>query len=106
VINPLEWDTYTPSVTSPAYMIYGSSPIQQIDLLPNTQQSSTLVLGPATTNSFLVIVKDSSTGNPIQGATVQLESTSPSYNSSELTAGSILYQNDWSGGSGQANFTA
>lgn len=104
VLSPLEWDTYTPSIASSSYMIYGSSPIQQIDLLPNTSQASTLVLGPATTNSLLVIVKDASTGNPIQGATVQLESSSPTYNNSELTAGSILYQNDWSGGPGQQDF--
>ncbi len=105
VINPIEWDTYTPSITSPSYMIYGSSPIQQIDLLPGTAQSSTLMLGPTTANSLLVIVKDSSTGNPIQGASVQLESTSPSYNTTKLTDGSILYQNDWTGGSGQYDFS-
>jgi len=104
-LNPIEWDTYTPSITTSSYMIYGSSPIQQINLLPNTAQQSTLILGPSTTNSLLVIVKDSSTGNPIQGATVQLESTSPSYNQSLLTAGSILYQNNWSGGAGQYNFS-
>lgn len=105
VVDPIEWDTYTPSITSSEYMIYGSSPIQQIDLLPGEAQASTLVLGPSTQNSLLVIVKDSSTGNPIQGATVQLESSSPSYNESELTAGSILYQNDWSGGAGQYDFS-
>lgn len=105
VLNPIEWDTYTPAITTSSYMIYGSSPIQQIDLLPDTTQQSTLVLGPATANSLLVIVKDESTGNPIQGASVQLESTSPSYNTTLLTAGSILYQNNWSGGSGQYDFS-
>jgi len=105
VLNPLEWDTYTPAITTSSYMIYGSSPIQQINLLPGTAQQSTLVLGPSTTNSLLVIVKDASTGNPIKGASVELKSASPSYDSTELTAGSILYQNDWSGGSGQQNFT-
>jgi hypothetical protein len=104
-LNPIEWDTYTPSITTSSYMIYGSSPIQQIDLLPGTAQQSTLVLGPSTANSLLVIVKDSSTGNPIQGASVQLESTSPSYNQTLLTAGSILYQNNWSGGAGQYDFS-
>ena len=104
IVNPIEWDTYTPAITS-SYMIYGSSPIQQIDLLPNTAQSSTLVLGPSTPNSLLVIVKDASTGNPIQGATVELSSASLSYDKTELTAGSILYQNDWSGGSGQSDFS-
>ncbi|MDR3570948.1 MAG: prepilin-type N-terminal cleavage/methylation domain-containing protein [Candidatus Pacebacteria bacterium] len=105
VVNPIEWDTYTPSITSASYMIYGSSPIQQINLLPGTAQQSTLVLGPSTTNSLLIIVKDAATGNPIQGASVELKSTSPSYDSTLLTAGSILYQNDWSGGSGQYDFS-
>jgi hypothetical protein len=105
VLNPIEWDTYTPSITSSSYMIYGSSPIQQIDLLPGTAQASTLVLGPSTQNSLLVIVKDASTGNPIQGASVELSRTSPSYDTTQLTAGSILYQNDWSGGPGQSDFS-
>jgi hypothetical protein len=48
VLNPIEWDTYTPSITSASYMIYGSSPIQQINLLPAEAQQSTLVLGPTT----------------------------------------------------------
>ncbi|HEV3245002.1 MAG TPA: hypothetical protein VG102_01455 [Candidatus Paceibacterota bacterium] len=104
-VNPIEWDTYTPSITSPAYMIYGSSPIQQINLLPGTAQQSTLVLGPSTANSLLVIVKDASTGNPIQGASVELKRTAPSYDSTIQTAGSILYQGDWSGGSGQYDFS-
>ncbi|HTR18575.1 MAG TPA: carboxypeptidase-like regulatory domain-containing protein [Candidatus Paceibacterota bacterium] len=104
VLNPLEWDTYTPAITSASYMIYGSSPIQQINLLPGTSQQSTLVLGPSTSNSLLVIVKDASTGNPLQGASVEL-TKSPSYDSTLLTAGSILYQSDWSGGSGQTDFS-
>ncbi|HUO50335.1 MAG TPA: carboxypeptidase regulatory-like domain-containing protein [Candidatus Paceibacterota bacterium] len=105
VLNPIEWDTYTPAITTSSYMIYGSSPIQQITLLPGTAQQSTLMLGPATANSLLVIVKDASTGNPIQGASVELSSASNAYDQTKLTAGSILYQNDWSGGSGQSNFT-
>lgn len=105
VVNPIEWDTYTPSITTSSYMIYGSSPIQQINLLPGTAQQSTLVLGPSTTNSFLVIVKDASSGNPIEGASVELKSTTPSYDKTILTDGSILYQSDWSGGSGQYDFS-
>ncbi len=102
-LNPLEWDNYTPTLSSSSNMIYGSSPIQQINLLPNTQQLATLIVGPTTPNSLLVIVKDGSTGNAIEGATVELSQATLGYDVSALTEGSILYQKDWSGGPGQAN---
>jgi hypothetical protein len=86
-------------------MIYGSSPIQQINLLPNTTQLFNLILGTKTTNSLLVIVKDSSTGNPIEGATVNLTNTSPSVNTSSITGGSLWSEQYWNGGSGQANWS-
>jgi prepilin-type N-terminal cleavage/methylation domain-containing protein len=103
LLNPFEWDSYTPTTTPGSYMIYGSFPIQQINLLPGTSQEARLILGPTTPNSLLVIVKDSS-GNPIQGATVELQNGG-GYDVTKLTAGSILYQQDWSGGAGQNDFT-
>lgn len=104
-IPNLEWDTYTPALTGATNMIYGSSPIQQITVLPNTTQTFTLILGPSTTNSLLVIVKDAGTGNPIENASVELQSTTPAYDSTKLTGGSIWTQADWTGGSGQTAFT-
>jgi prepilin-type N-terminal cleavage/methylation domain-containing protein len=101
VLDPLEWDNYTPTMTTPSYLVYGSSPIQEINLLPGTSQLATLILGPATPNSLLVIVKDAATGNPIEGATVELLSASAGIDQSKLTAGSVLYQQDFSGGAGQ-----
>ena len=101
----LEWDTYIPSINAPLYSVYGSSPIQQISVLPNTSQQSTFILGPSTPNSLLVIVKDQSTGQPIENATVELLSASFSYDSTKYTEGSVWNQSDWSGGSGQADFT-
>ncbi len=103
VLNPIEWDNYTPTITSPSYIVYGSSPIQQINLLPGTTQLATIILGPATPNSLLVIVKDASTGNPIEGANVVLSDASLGFTSSKYTAGSVLYQQDWTGGAGQTN---
>ncbi len=70
VINNIEWDNYTPGLMGNTYMIYGSSPIQETNILPDTSQDFSIILGPKTTNSLLVIVKDSSTGNPIEGAEV------------------------------------
>lgn len=100
----IEWDSYTPTLTNANYMIYGSSPIQEAVLLPNTTQNFTLMLGPATQNSLLVIVKDSSTSNAIEGANVNLQSNSQSVNIDKITGGSVLSQQDWSLGPGQDNF--
>jgi prepilin-type N-terminal cleavage/methylation domain-containing protein len=76
-LNNLEWDSYTPALTGSAYMIYGSSPIQQVTILPGISQNFNLILGPKTTNSLLAIVKDASTGNPIEGAEVDLQTSVP-----------------------------
>ncbi len=100
-LNNLEWDNYTPILTAATNMIYGSSPIQQVNLSPNTSQQFALILGPKTTNSLLVIVKDSSTQNAIEGVNVELKSTSPSSDGSGITGGSTWTQNSWTGGSGQ-----
>jgi hypothetical protein len=103
-LNPLEWDTYTPGIVS-GYMIYGSSPIQQINILPNVTQTANLILGPVTANSLLFIVKDAATNNPLEGATVELKNVGLSYDTTKFTAGSTLYQQDWTGGSGQGNMS-
>lgn len=104
VLNNIEWDNYTPALTGNSYMVYGSSPIQQINILPNTSQIFSLILGLKTTNSLLVIVKDSATGNPIEGATVNLTNTNPAVNTNGITGGSLWSQQYWNGGSGQANW--
>lgn len=104
-LDPIEWDTYTPALTGSSYSIYGSSPIQQIDLLPNTSQTFSLILGPATANSLLAIVKDASTGNPIEGAEVDLHNNNTGTDAYLYTGGSVLSQSDWSGGPGQATST-
>lgn len=99
----IEWDTYIPTILGSTYMIYGSSPIQQINLLPNTNQSFTLNLGPASSTSLLAIVKDSATGNPIENASVEL--SKGSYDVTQLTGGSLWSQQSWSAGTGQSNWS-
>ena len=49
----LEWDIYAPTVAGNTYMVYGTSPVQSVDLLPNTSQNFNLILGPGTANQFL-----------------------------------------------------
>ena len=74
-INNLEWDNYTPSLTtsSTTVMLYGTNPIQPFTLAPNSNQQFTLAYGPKTTNSLLVAVKDSVTGNAVNTASVNLK---------------------------------
>jgi type II secretory pathway pseudopilin PulG len=104
IINPIEWDTYTPVLsTGSANMIYGSSPIQEVSMLPNTAQTFALILGPKTTNSLIVIVKDSATSNPLEGATVDLHTPSGS-DLIETTGGSVWSQTSWDDGPGQKDF--
>ena len=102
--NNIEWDNYIPMLNEPDYMIYGSSPVQQISILPNTNQIFTLTLGPKTANSLLVIVKDAANGNSIEGASVELQKISPPESTFKITGGSVLSQDDWTGGAGQAIF--
>lgn len=101
----LEWDTYTPTVTSSQYMIYGTSPIQSANLLPDTNKIFNLILGPKTAYSELVVVKDTSAeGDLIENAKVELTNASLGYDEIKYTGGSVWSQRDWSGGSGQDSF--
>jgi prepilin-type N-terminal cleavage/methylation domain-containing protein len=106
-LNNIEWDIYTPTLlTGQTVMVYGTSPIQQISVLPGTTQTFTLILGPATTNSLLVIVKDAATGAAIEGAAVHLrKGGSEPQDYYGTTGGSVWTQMDWTGGPGQTDFT-
>jgi type II secretory pathway pseudopilin PulG len=74
-LNDTEWDSYTPSLTTTNHMFYGSQPIQPITLAPDTKIETTLVYGPKTTNSLLILVKDSVTGDAIATTSVNLKNT-------------------------------
>lgn len=105
-LQNIEWDTYTPTLLAGQnVMVYGTSPIQRIDVLPGTTQTFTLLLGAYSANSLLVIVKDAATGAALEGADVHVQkggSVPQDYYG--ITGGSILTQVDWTGGGGQQNF--
>lgn len=103
-LSNIEWDNYAPGLTGGSLMIYGSSPIQQINLLPDTSQQFTLVLGPETQHALLVIVKDEATGNAIEGVNVNVTNEDLEVNLNKITDGSIWSSTDWSGGPTQVNF--
>jgi prepilin-type N-terminal cleavage/methylation domain-containing protein len=100
-----EWDTYVPLVIPGAYTVYGTSPIQQINVLPGTTPGYTVILGPLSAHSLLVIVKDAASGTALEGATVHLRKgggTPEDFYAT--TGGSVWRQLDWTGGLGQADF--
>lgn len=101
-LEGIEWDNYTPGLISSEYMIYGSSPIQETNILPDTTQNFTLIIGERTENSLLVIVKDATNSNPVESAEVTL--SLGEFFDAGLTSGSVWRQQDWSGGSGQVDF--
>jgi len=85
-------------------MIYGSAPDQQITVLPNTEQTFSLMLGPKTDNSLLITVKDSSTPTALEGVNLELSSSGAFYNQTKITGGSAWLQQSWSGGADQDDF--
>ncbi len=105
-LNNIEWDNYVPTLDSSSiYTIYGTSPIQQVTVLPGSSQTFTFVLGPSSDNSLRLIVKDAGTGNAVEGATVRLvKNNGLDYDTTLITGGSVWQQFDWGGGGGQSDF--
>jgi len=106
-LSNIEWDAYTPTLlTGQSVIVYGTSPIQKISVLPSTTQTFSMILGiNSTPNSLLVIVKDSASGTALENASVTL-TDGGGYSQSYLTGGSVWLQNNWNGGSGQAGWSS
>ncbi|MDE2311672.1 MAG: carboxypeptidase regulatory-like domain-containing protein [Patescibacteria group bacterium] len=106
-LNNIEWDTYTPSLASGSiYTLVGTSPVQDINVLPNTSETFTMYLSTtSTTNTLLVIVKDASSGAPLEGVSLELiKGGSLPQDYFGTSGGSVWAQTDWSGGSGFADW--
>lgn len=101
-LTELEWDNYTLLETSTDYDVAGVIPPVLLNVLPNTNQNTSLVLAPHTTNSLRVTVKDGATETALTGAEVRLSKTG--FDQSKLTGYGFFEQNDWSGGPGQEDF--
>ncbi|OHA86958.1 MAG: hypothetical protein A2644_00665 [Candidatus Zambryskibacteria bacterium RIFCSPHIGHO2_01_FULL_39_63] len=97
-IANVEWDVYS-FTTSPGFYLAGTNPISPISILPNSSQNVDLIMTNDSPAFILVNVKDGSTGLPISGASVSIGSQTL------VTDQGYLRQTDWSGGSGQLNFT-
>lgn len=103
-LSNMEWDTYSfalPSASS--YDISGSIPTLPVALAPNSQQDLTFILSSHTTNSLLATIKDSATKLPLSGAKVAI--AKGGFTDDLITGHGYLRQTDWSGSSGQAQFS-
>jgi hypothetical protein len=101
--NNFEWDSYALALTSGSYDLMGSNPLLPLNLLPNSTQTVQLVVAPKNPETLLVGVVDSSNGLPITDADVTL--SLGGFTKTLTTGRGFTKQTDWSGGSGQTDFT-
>jgi len=102
-ISNLEWDKYNFLLTDTAYDLAGAIPLSPFVLNPNINQDVKLIVELKNPKAFLVTVKDAGTKLPVSDANVQLTGTD--YDLTLTTGRGFLRQTDWSGGSGQEDFT-
>lgn len=99
----LEWDKYHLALNSTAYDMAGSAPMLPLDLTPGLNQELSVVLRAHTTNSLLVKVRDAGAKLPLSNVSVRLTATG--YDQTLITSLGYTRQTDWSGGSGQVEYT-
>jgi len=104
-LNPMEWDSYTINPTDGSYDLAGINPLNPVALSPDSSQNIQLIVVPKNGTSLLVTVKDSATGLPISGATVELSGPN-SYDTTKTTGQGYIAQTDWSGGASQSGIFA
>lgn len=101
-ISPIEWDTYTATLSSTSYTLAGSIPLMGTLVSPDTATDLRLVLAPKINRNLLITVMSESTGLPISGANVRVQRGS--YDSTKTTGLGTINQTDWSAGAGQELF--
>jgi len=97
---PLEWDTYSVTVTDSSWALIGTNPAQPFPVLPGATQPLSLVVAYRNPNALLVKVRDAGTQLPIADASVTVSKTG--YSGTELTGQGSFTQTDWSTGPGQS----
>ena len=102
-ISNVEWDNYAITLGNNGTYLQGVNPLLPVSVLPGAVQNINLILTSQAPQHLLVTVKDSTTSLPVSGATVTLSKSG--FNQTAQTGRGYLHQTDWSGGSGQINFT-
>lgn len=101
-LTNMEWDEYDFTLTGSTYDIAGYIPSEPFELNPGEAATLSLVLELHTSHTLLVDVKDTIGGLPISG--VQIDLNGPT-SVSQTTGLGHFRQSDWTGGSGQEDFT-
>ena len=96
VLNNIEWDTYSFSMTEAGYDVLGTIPFARTIINPGSTFDFRFVVQPTLPKSFLVTVKDALSGNGITGANVTLSKSG--FSSVATTGHSLISETDWSGG--------
>ncbi|MEI6304992.1 MAG: prepilin-type N-terminal cleavage/methylation domain-containing protein [Candidatus Taylorbacteria bacterium] len=99
----MEWDTYTVSPTDTSYDLAGMNPFSPFTLNPDNSQDVQFIVVPKNSNSVMVSVMDNRTRLPISGATVRIYGNS--IDRTDITGQGYISQTDWSGGSGQVEYS-
>lgn len=100
-IDNVEWDTYHVDFNDETYYLSGSNPFLPIDINPGSSNSIDLIVDVKNSNALLVRVIDGNEGIPVANAKVDL---TLSDTETLYTGQGSFSQNDWSGGSGQADW--
>jgi prepilin-type N-terminal cleavage/methylation domain-containing protein len=103
VINGLEWDTYALTFTDATHNLGGTISPVPLSLSPGSQQDVKLIAVAKHPHSLLVSVQQGGTVLPLSGVTVTL--TQGTSTQQLITGRGSLRQSDWSGMSGQENFS-
>lgn len=104
-LSDMEWDIYDIiGVLDAGSDIAGTIPALPFTLNPNATQNLDLILEAQTAHRLRVTVLDQGSGLPVAGASARLQDGG-GYDETQLTGQGAVAQTDWSGGSGQADFT-
>jgi prepilin-type N-terminal cleavage/methylation domain-containing protein len=101
-LNNMEWDLFTMTLGG-GLNLMGVNPPSPFSVLPDSVQNVDLIIAAGTPQNLLVTVKDSATGLPLSGVSLTL--SQGSFSETKMTGMGFLEQTDWSGGSGQDDFT-
>ncbi len=98
-ISGLEWDTYGITLTDSAYDLLGTIPTNPFLLLPNSNQTLSLVVTPTNPKALLVTVTDAASGLPVTDASVSINLSSAT--TTLVTGRGFFGQTSWLGGANQ-----
>ncbi len=102
-ITDLEWDTYGITLGSVSHVLAGVNPLLPIAILPDAFYNIQFILSADSPSHVLVSVRDNTTQLPLSGAKVTL--SDGAFSEILYTGRGFMEQTDWSGGSGQVNFS-